>query len=113
MSRAPVSPRHVIRITDPTRKASDYFIFTFLYKYIAPSLPAINLPTSAPGMLAPPLRRGVALPLLYVKQYKPDPWACQYYFLFSCQDRTPNQKCMSPRAPGGILLSPPPLQAHK
>ena len=66
-----------------------------------------------PGMLAPPLRRGVALPLLYVKQYKPDPWACQDYFLFSCQDRTPNQKYMSPRAPGGILLSPPPLQAHR
>ncbi|QBQ80399.1 hypothetical protein HOV53_gp169 [Escherichia phage vB_EcoM_Schickermooser] len=53
MSRAPVSPRHVIRITDPARKASDYFIFTFLYKYIAPSLPAINLPTSAPWYVSP------------------------------------------------------------
>ncbi|WPK29208.1 hypothetical protein [Escherichia phage vB_EcoM_EP57] len=63
-------------------------------------------------MLAPPLRRGVALPLLYVKQYKPDPWACQDYFLFSCQDRTPNQKYISPRAPGGILLSPPPTDQN-
>lgn len=113
MSRAPVSPRHVIRITDPTRKASDYFCLYISLQIYSVQPPGDQPYNQRPGMLAPPLRRGMALPLLYVKQYKPDPWACQDYFLFSCQAMTPNQKYISPRAAGGILLSPPPLQAHK